>query len=208
MDCGTRGPTSLLLSLLALALLAPSAGAVRVAALTPEVPASPAEHLARLAPDLEEYDRATGCSRAPRLGMSAFGAWLTRTTTGSSWGTYRCERWGDGTASLHAEGRAVDWHLDARDPAQRRAGKRLIAVLLAPDSAGTPHALARRMGVQELIWDCSYWSAGSADFVPYAPCFAEDGEPRRRVSPTVGHLDHLHIGLTRAGAMKRTSWWR
>jgi hypothetical protein len=25
---------------------------------------------------------------------------------------------------------------------------------------------------------------------------------------TLGHRDHVHIGLTRAGALKRTSFWR
>ena len=29
-----------------------------------------------------------------------------------------------------------------------------------PTRAGNPQALARRMGVQELIWDCGYWGAG------------------------------------------------
>lgn len=128
----------LLLALALLAALTPAAHAIRVASLAPSVSDSPAERLARVAPDLEEYDPATRCSRSPKPGMIAFVAWLGRTSAGSSWGTFRCELWGEGDASLHAEGRAVDWHLDARDPAQRRAGKRLVALLLGPDSLGTP----------------------------------------------------------------------
>jgi hypothetical protein len=72
---------------------------------------------------------------------------------------------------------------------------------------GLPHALARRMGVEEIIWDCSYWGAGMAEFRPYSPCFNANGERRKHVDPTVGHLDHLHIGMSKAGAAKRTSFW-
>jgi hypothetical protein len=30
---------------------------------------------------------------------------------------------------------------------------------------------------------------------------------RRGVDPTVAHRNHIHIGLTKAGAMRRTSFW-
>jgi hypothetical protein len=123
------------------------------------------------------------------------------------WGTYRCERWGPHEASLHAEGRAVDWHLDVAKAADRHAARRLIELFLAPDSVGTPRALARRMGVEEIIWDCSYWAAGMQDFVAYRPCFNKHGEPRRHVDPTTAHRNHIHFGLSKAGAMRRTSYW-
>ena len=51
-------------------------------------------------------------------------------------------------------------------------------------------SLARRMGVEELIWDCGYWGAGMTQF--------ED---------SMAHRNHIHIGLTRAGAARRTSFW-
>jgi hypothetical protein len=194
--------------LLALVLTA-TAGAFRLGdvELRP-VPGNPAHALAGLKPDAEEYDPATRCLRTRRPGVERLLRWLDTNAAGVSWGTYRCERWGRRSASLHAEGRAIDWHLDSRDPAQRAAGRKLIRLLLAPDTAGTPHALARRMGIQELIWDCSYWGAGAEDFGPYAPCYGKDRRTRRRrVDATVGHLDHLHIGLTKAGAMGRTSFW-
>jgi hypothetical protein len=139
--------------------------------------------------------------------MVALVGWLGRNVSGTSWGTYRCEKWGPHEASLHAENRAVDWHLDVRVPADRAAGRALIDLLLAPDRTGLPHALARRMGVEEIIWDCSYWGAGMDDFKPYSVCFNKLGERRRHVDPTTGHLDHLHIGMSKAGAARWTSFW-
>jgi hypothetical protein len=81
-------------------------------------------------------------------------------------------------------------------------------MLLAPDSAGLPHALARRMGVQEIIWDCSYWGAGMDDFKAYEPCLNRNGDVRRRVDRTIAHRDHVHLGLSKDGAMRRTSFWQ
>ncbi len=34
------------------------------------------------------------------------------------------------------------------------------------------------------------------------------GKLRRNVNPTVGHRDHIHLGMTRAGARAKTSFWR
>ncbi len=51
---------------------------------------------------------------------------------------------------LHSEGSAIDWHLDARKPRDRRAAKKLIDRFLATDRDGNPHALARRMGSGDL----------------------------------------------------------
>jgi hypothetical protein len=191
---------------LALIVAAP-AGAFRLGATVSPVAGNPADRLADLPADPEEYDPATHCSTTTRPGMVALVGWLGRHARGSSWGTYRCEKWGPHEASLHAENRAVDWHLDVGVPADRAAARRLIRVLLAPDRNGLPHALARRMGVEEIIWDCSYWGAGMAEFRPYSPCLNANGARRKRVDPTIGHLDHLHVGMSKAGAAMRTSFW-
>src|SRR4051812_1029265 len=158
--------------------------------------------------DDEAYDPATHCAPKPKPGMVRLQAWLGRHARGVSWGSYRCERWGKGSASLHAENRALDWHLDVTDPADKAAARRLIELLLAPDRAGNEHALARRMGVEEIIWDCSYWSAGSAEFGRYAPCYGKHGDLRKRVDPTIAHRNHIHLGMTKRGAAARTSFWR
>jgi len=189
-----------------LAAAAP-AGAFRLGGAPAPVAGNPADRLADLPADPEDYDAATHCSTTVRPGMVALVGWLGRNVRGANWGTYRCEKWGPHEASLHAENRAVDWHLDVGVPADRAAGRELIDMLLAPDRAGLPHALARRMGVEEIIWDCSYWGAGMDEFKPYSICFNKLGERRRRVDPTAGHLDHLHIGMSKAGAARRTSFW-
>jgi hypothetical protein len=194
-------------ALVALALAAP-AGAFRLGQAPAPVADNPADHLVGFAPDPEEYDPATHCSTKPKPGMTAFVGWLKRHADGVFWGTYRCERWGPHEASLHAEGRAVDWHLDVSDAADRHAARHLIELFLAPDSVGTQHALARRMGVEEIIWDCSYWGAGMQDFIAYRPCFNKHGDLRRHVDPTTAHRNHIHFGLSKAGAMRRTSYWQ
>jgi hypothetical protein len=154
------------------------------------------------------YDRARHCTKSPRAGALALERWLAVHSRGHSWGIMRCEKLSRRNYSLHSEGRAIDWHLDARNPADRRAGRRLIKLLLAPDRAGNAHALARRMGVQEIIWDCRAWWSGVQEPVRYSPCFSRRGKPRRRVDATTAHRDHIHIGLNRMGAARLTSFWR
>ena len=198
----------LFLPLLVLLLAAPSVAAFRLGAPLTALPHNPADAFDGQPIEPEAYDTATHCSHATRPGMVAFEKWLESHARGVSWGTYRCEMWGKHSASLHAENRALDWHLDVTDPADRREARRLIDLLLAPDRLGNPHALARRMGIEEMIWDCSYWGAGSADFSPYAPCYDKHGKPVKHMDPTVGHRNHIHFGMTKAGAAARTSFWR
>jgi len=169
---------------------------------------NPADELSHLPIEASVYDKATHCSATPKPGMLELQRWLEANVRGVFWGSYRCEKWGRHEASLHAENRAIDWHLDVADRADRRAAQGLIDLLLAPDAAGNEQALARRMGVEELIWDCGYWAAGMPDFMPYSPCFGKRGKPRKHVNVTVAHRDHIHIGMTKAGARARTSFWR
>jgi hypothetical protein len=170
--------------------------------------ANPADELVDIPIEASVYDPATHCSSKPRPGVVALQGWLEENVRGVFWGSYRCEKWGKHEASLHAENRAIDWHLDVSDRADRRAAQELIDLLLAPDSAGNEQALARRMGVEELIWDCGYWGAGMSEFMPYSPCYGKRGKPRKHVNVTVAHRDHVHIGLTKAGASAKTSFWR
>ena len=169
---------------------------------------NPADELSHLPIEASIYDKATHCSPKTRPGVVQLQRWLEDNVRGVFWGSYRCEKWGKHEASLHAENRAIDWHLDAHARADRRAARELIDLLLAPDSAGNEQALARRMGVEEIIWDCGYWGAGMSELVPYDPCYGKRGKLKKDLNVTVAHRDHIHIGMTRAGAKAQTSFWR
>lgn len=193
--------SSLLLPLLVLlvaALLVPStpAGAL------PRV--NPADRLLRIPVDTLRYDPAKRCRRHMTKGALALSTWLARNTDGEYWGGLRCERLSRTTYSMHAEGRAVDWHLDAAIPAKRREAHRLLRLLFGPDRHGAPNALARRMGIVEAIYDCRYygfWMAAGHS-TRYSPC----RDPH--VDRTTAHRDHVHLSLGWPGARMRTSFWR
>jgi hypothetical protein len=198
----------LLVCLTLLAFAAPSAHAYpKLPQPLPPVKDNPADRLADQPIEDSAYDRATRCKNQPNAGITALADWLAANTRGVFWGSYRCEKWGKHSASLHAENRAIDWHLDVADKADRKAADKLIRLLLAPDRLGNPQALARRMGVEELIWDCGYWGAGMYDFAPYSVCYKPNGKKRNRFDRTAAHQDHIHIGMTKAGAKGRTSFW-
>jgi hypothetical protein len=186
---------------------APAAHAFRLPEELEPMKGNPANRLGQLPADDVEYDPARRCDPKAKPGTIRLTRWLQRNSRGVFWGSYRCEKWGKREASLHAENRAIDWHLDAARPADKKTAKALIHLLLAPDTLGTPHALARRMGVEEIIWDCSYWGAGMPQFKRYSPCFGKDGTPRKRVDKTVAHRDHIHFGLSKRGAAARTTFW-
>ncbi len=189
-------------ALLALALAAAAAGAA--------LNGNPANDPRLLRKPIEpsRYDDARRCLPRPQPGTLALERWLGRHFRGVSWGIMRCEKLGPGNFSLHAEGRALDWNLDAGVPRQRRAAANLIGLLLARDRRGNTTALARRMGVQGLIFNCRSWWAGSSRLEAYDYCYRRDGRLRRHLNRTAAHRDHLHIELDWAGARKRTSFWR
>jgi hypothetical protein len=182
-----------LLSVAALALPAAASGWTNPAD-SPQLLGTPIED--------PEYDFAKRCKPRSTPGIRLLTSWIDRHYPGDSWGVYRCERLDKHSRSLHSEGRALDWHLDARRKPERRAANDLIELLLAADAQGNATALARRMGIQELIFNCRAWFGGEEGMEPYSAC-----QGRRRVDPTTAHRDHIHIGLNRAGAKARTSFW-
>jgi hypothetical protein len=189
-------------------LIALAAASVAVASPYGRVAGNPADRLAARPIEDYRYDHAKRCHKHPSAGARAMVDWLKRNSRGVFWGIMRCEKLSRRDYSLHSEGRAIDWHLSAHRAADRRAARRLILTLLAEDAAGNPHALARRMGVQEIIWDCRSWWSGAERMGRYAACYEGDGRERRRVGDTIAHRDHVHIGLNLAGARMRTSFWR
>jgi hypothetical protein len=193
---------------LALLLTAACAAGTSHAAPPQPLEGNPADRMAGKPIDDYRYDHARRCRSEPAPGTLALESWLGLHVRGVSWGIMRCEKLSRRDYSLHSEGRALDWHLDVHDRTDRRAARKLIRLLLATDKAGNRHALARRMGIQEIIWDCRSWWSGSDGMDDYSVCVTDKGKRRRGVSDTLAHRDHVHLGLSRAGAAKRTSFWR
>jgi hypothetical protein len=187
-------------------LIAATSVSVAIAGGFRPVAGNPADKLVNLPIDDYRYDHAKDCRKHPTKGAEALSAWLDLNAGGTFWGIMRCERWGKGRASLHAEGRAIDWHLNVHNGADRREATRIINLLLAPDRAGNPHALARRMGVQEIIWNCRSWYSGAEGLRPYSPCYDDEGR-RKKIDDTTAHRDHIHFGMNWPGAKKRTTFW-
>ena len=198
----------MILVLLISAAMFVAAGAAAPASTSPPVP-SMSVKLSRTPLDKERYVRATGCSKGAQRGMVAFQRLLERTGgPGSSWGIYNCRRIaGSSSLSLHAEGRALDWRLDVKKPAERAQALALIKALLAPDAEGRPHALARRLGIEELIFNCRYWGAGMPRMGRYRYCYSGN-RLTTGLDRTLAHRDHIHIGMNWAGAREQTSFWR
>ena len=195
-----------LIALLSLLIVSASV-TVAVAGGFKPVRGNPADRLVNRPIDPYRYDRAKKCFKRPTKGADALVDWLEHNAGGVFWGIMRCEKWGKNSASLHAEGRALDWHLDVHNAADKREAERLIDLWLAADRAGNIHALARRMGIQELIWNCKGWFSGDGGLRPYSVCYDKKGK-RKKVDDTTAHRDHIHIGLNKAGARMKTSFWQ
>jgi hypothetical protein len=169
---------------------------------------NPANKLRRLPIDDFHYDYARHCVKHSSPGALALQRWLEANWRGVSWGIMRCEKLSKHDYSLHAEGRALDWHLDVHNPGDRAAAYRLIDLLLAPDADGNEHALARRMGIQEIIWNCHSWWSGSEGMSKYSVCYDRRGRRKKHVDETLAHRNHVHLGLSLAGARMHTSFWQ
>ena len=100
------------------------------------VKGNPANVLDKLPIDGYRYDHSRRCTKHPTPGALAMVSWLQHHSSGVFWGIMRCEKLGPGNFSLHADGRAIDWHLDVHTAAGRKAAKRLINLLAARPPSG------------------------------------------------------------------------
>jgi hypothetical protein len=153
--------------------------------------------------DYAGYAPQTTCTKKPRPGTVALGSWLVATYGGGGGAVNRpCS--GSG-ASEHKDGRAIDWTLDATDRADRLVAKAFLAAAFAPDAAGNPAALARRMGIMYVIWNDHFYPAYH-QFQPES-YLSSSCRSKRTCSKTLRHRDHVHISLSKAGARGRTSFY-
>jgi peptidoglycan hydrolase-like protein with peptidoglycan-binding domain len=135
------------------------------------------------------YQKGTQCLTENQPGAVAFAKLLNATYGSRTYGILRhC-------AAEHGEGRALDWMINANNPEQLALANAITRWLAAPDSQGRPGAMAKRFGINYIIWNRQQWRA-------YDP--ARGWAPYYGVSP---HTDHIHISFNWDGAYKRTSWW-
>jgi len=142
----------------------------------------------------------SACASRVPAGMARFvNEWLLPAFGTRRHGILACRSiTGGQKKSLHAEGRAVDYYLDASDPADLAVAAAIIDQLLAADAAGVPDALVRRLGVQEIIWNRRIWSTPK-----------DRGRAMTRMyEGSNPHIDHIHIGLHRPGSRGETSFWQ
>jgi hypothetical protein len=153
--------------------------------------------------DYASYDPQTTCTKKPRAGTVALGEYLVATYGGAGGAVNRpCS--GSGT-SEHKDGRAIDWTLNAADPADRALAKKFLAEAFATDAAGNNHALARRMGIMYVIWSDHMYSAW--DQFDREKYLSSSCRSKRKCSKTLRHRDHMHISLSKAGAKGLTSFY-
>jgi hypothetical protein len=155
--------------------------------------------------DLAAYVPAVSCTPTTRPGTEALGRLLVATYPGTSFGGARsCPATPD---SEHHDGRAVDWMASVRDAGQKKQAEAVLDWLFAADEQGRPYANARRLGVMYVIWDNHIWGAYRTGdgWREYNGCDAETKQAKSLDSAC--HRNHIHLSLSWAGAMGRTSYW-
>ena len=135
------------------------------------------------------YQKGTLCLTENQPGAVAFAKLLNATYGNRVYGILRT------CAAEHGEGRALDWMISANNPEQLALANALTRWLAAPDSQGRLGAMAKRFGINYIIFNRQQWRA-------YDP--ARGWAPYYGVSP---HTDHIHFSFNWDGAYKRTSWW-
>ena len=197
----TLGPVSVATAATPSAAVGATAGA---AATGPVVPAAPAGLPAGMEA-LAAYVPAVSCDSTDKPGSTSLGALLEATYPGTTYAVSRPCGSDVMSTTEHYDGRAVDWFTNVRTPEGKARGDALVNWLTATDARGNVAANARRLGVMYIIWNNRIWGAyRPADgWRPYLGCA---GTPSP-ASDTTCHRNHVHLSLSWAGAMGRTSWW-
>lgn len=166
---------------------ADSGGAEVSAEVLANVPAPPSKNLPPTLDAAPGWQYSYSCDPNNKTGMVALANLLASHYNRPTWyGSRRCIQ---GDNSQHYEGRAFDWTMNAYNPDQKAIGDSVAQWLTANNGE-----IAKRFGVQSIIWNRKSWYL-------YSP-----GSWRDYTGPSP-HTDHLHISFTWDGAMGRTSWW-
>lgn len=89
--------------------------------------------------------------------------------------------------SEHSEGRAMDWMVDVKVPAERAAAADFLAWVTRDAGAN-----ARRLGIMYVIYNRKIWSVYNT---------------RAGWRPSYAHTDHVHVSFGWNGARGSTSFW-
>ena len=153
----------------------------------PAVPVAPSKTLPAALDIRTQYQPQLSCDPRDKPGVSAFAALMKANyQTGRTGISRNCQA----DTSEHYEGRALDWMLNSRDPQQRAVADSVVAWLSAGNGA-----MARRFGINYIIWNAKMWR----EYAPERGWTAYTG-----ADP---HTDHIHFSFSWDGAMARTSWW-
>ena len=137
------------------------------------------------------------CSSGATGGINLVSIYLSYHYQPTTSQTFNCRNV-DGTNSMsaHGVGRAVDLFFNANDAAQRRRADDMVFMLLASDAVGNPNAIARRMGIQTIIWNRRIWTANNA------------AAGMRTYTGKHPHTDHVHIEINNAAALQGTTFFK
>lgn len=180
--------------------LAPASAATKPAVAVPVMPGGMPAGIEDLAP----YTGQVSCDPVAKPGTLALARMLTATYPGTGYLVGRaCGA--DSIATEHVDGRAIDWTVSARSSTQKAQADTFLSWLLATDGSGRPFAAARRLGIMYVIWNDRIWSSHDplTGWRPYSTCQAHP----EASADAVCHRSRLHISLSWAGAMQRTSYW-
>ncbi|MEN8042023.1 MAG: hypothetical protein ABFR95_11025, partial [Actinomycetota bacterium] len=103
--------------------------------------------------------------------------------------------------SYHKMGLALDWRVDVVEPDEWAKGLSLIDWLLSDDTDENEFAMARRLGITQIIWNNRIWSSDRPTWRVYCQtdaCLA---------NRTLRHDDHMHISFSVEGAYLHTSYY-
>lgn len=171
--------------------LATVVSASSAVAAVPPPPVSPVPQPAAVDVNMT-YQGQTACDLTTKPGVADFATLMSRHYSRSDYHTVRpCL----GDTSEHYDGRALDWMLDASDPADKAIADAVTRWLTATDSNGNVAAAARRFGIMYIIWNRKVWKS------------YRDSDTWTDYTGPVPHIDHIHFSFAWDGACERTSWW-
>lgn len=192
------------------AVLAPLTAAVTSAAVASPAVAVGAAPIPRAralptAMDLQQqYQGQSICDPVAKPGITKLSA-LLRDTYGPAtmYSTRACK---DDPTSEHTEGRALDWMVSMRVPAEQAKAVAFLNWLLAPGPDGTKAAMARRMGIMYIGWNNQIWRGyNKVGWGELKGCFAKSKAATSY--DTFCHRNHVHFSMTWDGAAALTSYW-